>query len=203
VTPEPFASTCVSADMKKITVAIGLTLALALPAGAVAKPHPDQADKRAAKAECKTLRGSTAATREAFRTQFSSFAACVRKTAVEEAQEEQTAHKNAAQECKAERQADPQAFADKYGTNANKRNAYGKCVSQKAKEKEAEADQEDQQEAAEFKNAAKECAAEREADAEAFADKYGTNANKRNAFGKCVSNKAREAEEEAEQAPAS
>jgi hypothetical protein len=178
--------------MKKITVASCLALALALPAGAIAKPHPDNADKRAAKAECKTLRGNTDATREAFRTQFRSFAACARKTAVEEAQEEQAAHTNAAKECKAERQADPTAFADKYGTNANKRNAFGKCVSQKAKAKENAADEQDAEDAAEFKNAAKECDAERSADAAAFADKYGTNENNRNAFGKCVSSKASE-----------
>jgi hypothetical protein len=182
--------------MKKITVLTGLALALVLPAGAIAKPHPDNADKRAAKAECKTLRGNTDATREAFRTQFRSFAACVRKTAVEEAQEEQSAHSNAAQECKTERQADAVAFADKYGTNGNKRNAFGKCVSQKAKAKEHAADEEDAEDAAEFKNAAKECDAERTADSGAFADKYGTNENKHNAFGKCVSSKASEDETE-------
>jgi hypothetical protein len=184
--------------MKKITVSICLALALVLPAGAIAKPHPDNADKRAAKAECKTLRGSTDVTREAFRTQFSSFAACVRKTAVEEAQEEQTAHTNAAKECKAERTADAGAFAEKYGTNGNKRNAFGKCVSQKAKAKEHAADEEDAEEAAEFKNAAKECDAERTADSAAFAEKYGTNENNRNAFGKCVSSKASDDEEETE-----
>lgn len=46
---------------------------------------------------------------------------------------------------------------------------------------------------ADKRNAAKECKAERgETDAtrEAFAEKYGTNANNRNAFGKCVSGKA-------------
>ena len=176
--------------MKKIIVASCLALALALPAGAIAKPHPDNADKRAAKAECKTLRGNTDATREAFRTQFRSFSACVRKTAVEEAQEEQTAHTNAAKECKAERQADPDEFATTYGTNANKRNAFGKCVSTKAKAKEQAADEQDAEEAAEFKNAAKECDAERTADAAAFAENYGTNENNRNAFGKCVSSKA-------------
>ena len=188
--------------MKKITVSIGLVLALALPAGALAKPNPDQGDKRAAKAECKTLRGNSSATREAFRTQFRSFAACVRKTAVEEAQEEQSAHKNASQECRAERgttQESRDAFAELYGTNGNKRNAFGKCVSKKAKEKEAAADEQDQQDATEFKNAAKECDAERGDTAEsraAFAELYGTNANKRNAFGKCVSKKARENNEE-------
>ncbi|HYN91368.1 MAG TPA: hypothetical protein VER75_05565, partial [Thermoleophilaceae bacterium] len=65
----------------------------------------------------------------------------------------------------------------------------------KARENEAEADEQDAQEAAEFKNAAKECAAERTADADAFATTYGTNDNKSNAFGKCVSKKARENEE--------
>jgi len=178
--------------MKKITVAIGLALALVLPAGAIAKPHPDHADKRAAKAECKTLRGNTDATREGFRTQFRSFAACVRKTAVEEAQEEQAAHTNAAKECKAERTADPEGFATTYGTNGNKRNAFGKCVSKKAKAKEHAADEQDGEDAAEFKNAAKECDAERTEDATAFADQYGTNENDRNAFGKCVSSKASE-----------
>ena len=101
----------------------------------------------------------------------------MRQTAVDEAQEEQTAHRNAAKECKAE------------GLRGK---AFGKCVSTKAKEKEHAADEEDAEEAAEFKNAAKECDAERTADAAAFADKYGTNANDRNAFGKCVSSKASE-----------
>lgn len=41
-----------------------------------------------------------------------------------------------------------------------------------------------------FKNASKECRAERAEDVVAFRAKYGTNANKRNAFGKCVSGNA-------------
>ena len=52
-----------------------------------------------------------------------------------------TAAKNAAKACKAE-QVDPnfatahggKSFADHYGTNANKKNAFGKCVSKLAKE---------------------------------------------------------------------
>ena len=43
---------------------------------------------------------------------------------------------NAAQECRAERggtDATREAFRVKYGTNANKRNAFGKCVSKAAK----------------------------------------------------------------------
>jgi len=106
----------------------------------------------------------------------------------------QSAEKNAAKACKAERGTTPAtiaAFKDKYGTNANKANAFGKCVSAKAKKaKEHEAEElEDARE-----NAAKKCKAERGATAqsiEAFKDKYGTNANKANAFGKCVSKLAK------------
>ena len=46
----------------------------------------------------------------------------------------QSAEKNAAKACKAERALGAQAFKDKYGTNANKANAFGKCVSKLAKE---------------------------------------------------------------------
>ena len=183
--------------MKKITAVAGLALALILPVTATAKPSVDREDKRAARAECKTLRGSTAATREAFLTQYRNLGACVRSTAREEAQEEESAHKNAAKECKAERELDPAAFTETYGTGPKGRNALGKCVSQKAKAKEAAADEQDQEDAAEFKNAAKECASERDADAAAFAEEYGTEgSNRKNAFGKCVSQKVRESESE-------
>jgi hypothetical protein len=184
--------------MKKITLVAGLALILVVPAVSVAKPTPDKGDKRAAKTECRTLRGHSAATREAFRTQFRTFAACVKAHAADEATEEQNAHRNASKECRDERTGDPAAFMDTYGTNGNKRNAFGKCVSQKARAKERQADAEDQQEATEFKNAAKECDSERDADPAAFADTYGTNANKKNAFGKCVSQKARENHEQNE-----
>jgi hypothetical protein len=180
--------------MKKITLVAGLALTLVLPTVAGAKPNPDSADKRAAMAECKALRGQTAATREAFRALQESFVACVRAKSADEAKEEQNAHSNAAKECKTERDADRTAFNEKYGSNKNGRNAFGKCVSQKAKAKEAAADEQDQEDAAEQKSAAKECATEREADADAFKEQYGTNANKSNAFGKCVSEKVRESE---------
>jgi hypothetical protein len=183
--------------MKKITLVTGLALALILPATAVAKPSVDREDRREAKAECKMLRGKTAATREAFGTEYRNFGACVRATAAEEAREEHAAHKNAAKECKAERAEDPEAFANAYGTGPKKRNAFGKCVSEHARENEQEADQEDRQDAVAFKNAAKECAAERERlGDDDFAEEYGRNANDRNAFGKCVSKKARENEAE-------
>ena len=94
---------------------------------------------------------------------------------------------NAAKACKAEmampeadfRAAhDGKSFAEFYGRNDSDRNAYGKCVSSKAKTANA------QQEAATMK-AAKACKAERAADRAAFTAKYG--GKEASAFGKCVS----------------
>lgn len=91
---------------------------------------------------------------------------------------------NAAQQCRAEQEADPALFAATYGT---KKNAFGKCVSAKVKAAAAE-------EGEEFANAAQECRAERRTDPEAFQSTYGSNENRRNAFGKCVSQRVREGE---------
>ncbi len=41
---------------------------------------------------------------------------------------------NASEECKAERTADPEAFAATYGTGKNGKNALGKCVSSKVED---------------------------------------------------------------------
>ena len=104
------------------------------------------------------------------------FGKCVSKTA-------KTLNQNATQaqsSCRTEQAADPAAFKDKYGTNKNKSNAFGKCVSAQAKA----ADQNDQSQTI---NAARQCKAERKLDPAAFKAKYGTNKNKSNAFGKCVS----------------
>lgn len=46
--------------------------------------------------------------------------------------------KNAAQECRAERSEDADAFRETYGTNANKRNAFGKCVVTKVRDRKAD-----------------------------------------------------------------
>jgi Cu2+-containing amine oxidase len=163
----------------------------ALPAG-TAMAKTSKADKREAQKECRALRGDTDATREAFKAEWGNFGKCVSAKAHEAKAERKQARKNASQECREERAADADAFREKYGTNANKKNAFGKCVSQKAKAKRQEQDQEDAAEAEDQTNAAKECDAERSADPEAFAEKYGTNHNKKNAFGKCVSQKAHE-----------
>jgi hypothetical protein len=196
--------------MKKITVVTGLALALLVPTVAGAKPTPNAGDKRAAKTECKTLRGNTSATREAFLTKFRNFGACVTKKAKDEAQEAQNAHSNAARECRTQRSEDPAGFASEWGTpgqngaNHNGKNAFGKCVSSKAKAKEKKADEQDQEDATEFKNAAKECASERTADADTFKTTYGTEgSNFKNAFGKCVSQKVREDNDEETQQPTS
>ena len=81
----------------------------------------------------------------------------------------------------------PGGLQEKYGTGKHGANAHGKCVSQKAKSKTA--DEVDDEVKADV-HAAKACKTERKADPAAFA-KYGSNKNKRNAFGKCVSKQAK------------
>ena len=105
----------------------------------------------------------------------------------------QTADDTAATQCKAERERiGAQAFKTKYGTNKNKANAFGKCVSGKSKDK-AKDEKDDKDEADKDDSAAaKACRAERASmGIEAFAKKYGTNHNLKNAFGKCVSGKSK------------
>ena len=141
--------------------------------------------------------------------------------------------KNASKLCKQlKAEMGVEAFKAAYGTNANRSNAHGKCVSKhrravKALIAEAISQCKAEQQAAQsasapsgngrgqdkqalrecvkqklrtllaerredFQNAASQCRTERAADPDAFREKYGTNENKRNAFGKCVSKTARE-----------
>jgi hypothetical protein len=133
------------------------------------------------------------------------FKALYGKRAQKSCREKQTSQaqstvNNAAQQCKAE-QADPNfaathgglTFDQFYGTNINDQNSFGKCVSGKVQA--AQAAQQTQ-----LQNAAQECRTERgdanfaaSHDGKSFEDFYGTNRNKRNAFGKCVSGKAKAA----------
>jgi hypothetical protein len=166
--------------MKTLSTAIILIALLALPAGATAA-KPDPSDKRAAIAQCKSERGKTKATRKAFKSKYHSFSRCVRQNAAEEAAERKAARSNAAKECKAQ---------------GLKGRAFGKCVSEKAKAQKDAEDAEDSQEVQAFKNAAKQCQAEQADpnfasthDGKTFEEFYGTNKNRRNAFGKCVSSK--------------
>jgi hypothetical protein len=172
-----------------VTVALA---AFALPVG-TATAKTSKADKREARQECRALRGDDTATREAFKAEWGNFGKCVSSKAREAKAERKAAKRNASRDCRDERgdtEDSIAAFREKYGTNANKHNAFGKCVSQQAKANREEQDDEDATEAEDHTNAAHECAAERDADRQAFTEKYGTNKNKKNAFGKCVSQKA-------------
>ena len=102
-----------------------------------------------------------------------------------------------AQACRAEQALlGPDAFKQAYGTNADKSNAFGKCVAKKATGRSKS-----------HANAVSACRAE-QADA-AFADThggktfdqfYGTGKNGNNAFGKCVSSKAKASNDAADAA---
>jgi hypothetical protein len=99
------------------------------------------------------------------------------------------ANTNAAKQCAAERadasfaaSHDNKTFAQYYGTGPHGNNAFGKCVSSKAKTLEDEQQQS-------TINAAKTCRAERASlGAAVFTKKYG---GRSNAFGKCVSTTAK------------
>jgi hypothetical protein len=170
----------------KITLLVALAAALLVAPQASAGPHglAVKAAKAACRAELDTLG------REGFRALYGAHPArtCMRQHMADA----QDAIRNASQECRAEREADPAKFAADYGENANGRNAFGKCVSRKVRQDMAE-------EVQESLNAARACRAERRADPAQFAADYGTRPN---AFGKCVSAKARAADEAEEETPA-
>jgi hypothetical protein len=163
-----------------------LVAALAIPAAAVAG-SPGPSDKAAGVKQCTTERSDAGMGLAAFKLLYgtnanrsNAFGKCVSKLAAQNAKNTT----NAAASCRTERTADPAAFAQKYGTGKKHANAFGNCVSQTAK-----AAAHEQQQAT--TNAAKACWAERKPDPAAFKAKYGTNANKSNAFGKCVSGKVK------------
>jgi len=164
--------------MRKLILA-GL-LALAVPTGALAAdaaPSPDDIAKAACKTEKAKMGTKTFIATYAARSASTATTACVAKRDGHAA----TDLENAAKQCKAERAADAAAFTKKYGTNKNGKNAYGKCVSAKARaatEQETEA----------RVNAAKTCKKLKAEQKAQFEAAYGT---KKNAFGKCVSKTAK------------
>jgi hypothetical protein len=170
--------------MRKL-IFICLMATLAVPAWAAAKSPPSAADRAAAVSQCRSERGAMGAA--AFKLLYgtnanrsNAFGKCISKLA----KQNQQNRSNAATQCRSERSADPAAFAAKYGTGKKHANAFGNCVSQTAKAAGAA-----QRQAT--VNAAKDCWTERQADPAAFKDRYGTNTNKSNAFGKCVSGKVK------------
>ena len=125
------------------------------------------------------------------------FGRCVASKARTASTEEQQTTLNAAQACKAQRTAmGDTAFRQLYGTNRNRANAFGKCVS-----KLSQAENQNRT------NAARQCRAEQSDPnfaashgGKTFEQFYGTNENGSNAFGECVSSKARAASTEQQQA---
>jgi hypothetical protein len=181
--------------MKGLTVKrLGiLTLALLafVPAAALADTTPSPAAQSQARQDCTTFQTSLTAAifKQAYGTnanRSNAFGQCVSKLAGAE-QQNLTAAGGA---CRAE-QNDAnfganhggKTFDQTYGTGHLK-NAFGKCVSAKAKAASV-------QDVEAVENAAKMCSAKRATDPAAFKTKYGTNANKANAFGKCVSAEAK------------
>jgi hypothetical protein len=160
------------------TILVGL-LALALPAAALAADDTPSATD-VASAACKNERVQLGT--KTFKATYASKSTSAAMSACTEKRDGAAATdlKNAAKACKAERAADAAAFTTKYGTNKNGRNAYGKCVSAKARVTAA------QQTQARV-NAAKACKKLKTEQKVAFEQAYGT---KKNAFAKCVSKMA-------------
>ncbi len=180
--------------MKRFTVKrlsiVMLALFALVPAAALAGTTPSPAAQSQAQKDCTALQTTLGAnfkpTYGTNANRSNAFGKCVSKLATAE-QQNLTAAPGA---CRAE-QSDPnfaathggKTFDQTYGTG-NLKNAFGKCVSAKAKAAST-------QDVQAVEAAAKACSAERATDPAAFKAKYGTNANKANAFGKCVSGKAK------------
>jgi hypothetical protein len=170
--------------MRTMIVAMFAALVLA-PMAALAAPKPAQS---AAK-DCAGLRAKigSVAFAQAFGGGSSAFGTCVSKLT----RFEQSDLNSANALCRAE-QADPnfasshnsKTFTEFYGSGAKHKNAFGNCVSLKARNSSAAAQR--------GLNPARACAALRVRMTRAvFRQSFGTNANHSNAFGKCVSIVAR------------
>jgi hypothetical protein len=172
---------------RKMAIGFALVAALAIPVAASA--DLSQSDYKNASKFCKALAADVSdggmgetAFKQAYGTNHNRSNAhgkCVSK----HARTLDDVHASAVDNCRDERDADEAAFTQKYGTGKSGHNAFGRCVSQQAKQL-ADDKQDD------IVNAARKCRTERAADRPAFAEKYGTNKNNRNAFGKCVSHEA-------------
>jgi hypothetical protein len=170
--------------MRNLIICAALALVLA-PIAALASPRPAQAASK----DCSALRAKigSAAFTQAFGGGANAFGVCVsRFTRFEQAD---LSSANAL--CRAE-QADPnfaaahggKTFVEFYGSGAKHKNAFGNCVSLKARNSSATARS--------GMNPARACAALRtRMTAALFRQSFGTNANHSNAFGKCVSIVAR------------
>lgn len=193
--------------MKKLVAICTIAAAAIIPAVASAA-DPSPADFRNAAKYCKAFKAAAGSTSFAtmFGTKKNAYGKCVSATARQQANEDaaqrKAARTNAAQACKAER--DDAAFAAAHGGktfeqfygSGSGRNAYGKCVSQKAQADKAEADKVDKAQQEDRVNAAQTCKTAKRDDPAKFGQDYGS---ARNAFGKCVSKTARQLAEQRRQ----
>jgi len=170
--------------MRKLFLAGALALAIAPVASAAVAQAPSAEDL--AKKSCKAQKAELGT--KVFKQTYNAKSVAKAVKACAGVAEDTAAEelKNAAQECRAERDADADAFAETYGVNENGKNAYGKCVSSKAKEAVEE-------ETDDVVTAAGTCKTMKADDTAAFEDAYGT---RKNAFGKCVSAQAEAQDDE-------
>ena len=168
--------------MKRFLLAITVLAALVAAAAAFAgdPPSPNQLAVQSCKQQLHALGGPT------FRSTYgaNAFGKCVSR-ATSAARQDLA---NAARQCTAERAdqgfaADPahngKTFAEFYGTNDNHANAFGRCVSAKAKAAT-------HAEAKAVAAAAKQCKSEWAADRTQFRSDYGYGSKKVAAFARCV-----------------
>jgi hypothetical protein len=149
--------------MRKALIAfMALALVAAVPATAAAHSgnHGKGHDVKNAARYCRSLRAQMGA--DVFHQTYATFGKCVSQRVAEL----RAARRSARNACQTE-----------------KGKAFGQCVRTKFRAVTSDDDNA-------VLNAAKECENEQQADEPGFEDKYGTNHNKRNAFGKCVSSKA-------------
>jgi hypothetical protein len=129
--------------MKKSLIACAACAAMLFAFGpaAGAKPHEDQGNGGSSDA-AKLCAAMKKADHAAFKAVWGKHAMrdCIRANRGTETPPAEGAEEfnNAAQDCRAEREADPAGFADTYGTNDNDRNAFGKCVSTHVNQPEEE-----------------------------------------------------------------
>jgi hypothetical protein len=179
--------------MKRAMLLAGVAMLLAVPGSASARPSGG--DQRNAAKECKSLRGDTQESRAGFAATYPNFGHCVAQHARQEAAERHAAKHHARRECSKRRRAlGRRAFGQRYGKG---RAGFRGCVARAAKRNKARYDRRDRARIHLIHNAAKWCMRERQRDPAGFEARYGTGAKpgkrgqRRSAFGKCVSQAAK------------
>jgi hypothetical protein len=171
--------------MTRLLIPLGLVAVMAMPVAA--DGAPSKADKREAKRECRQLQNA-AVTRanfvqvvklEAKANRRNAFGRCVQVRSSEAASERREAFKAAKAQCENLRR----GHDGEHGKPSNP-GAYGKCVSEAARNKNAEADAKQRDDSL---NPAKTCRKKQSDDADAFNTEFPG----KNGFGKCVSKEAK------------